>query len=178
MEVLSRYQEENDAVVEIDAKISVVFFIAQIRVITKEIPERYEQLALELLQSIPNGYERVDLVADTYRLVRIKTAERNKRRSSSKVSIKSAKSKISRDFSSFTLNNENKSRLIDIIFDLIIENRIRCLQIVEASRMLLSRDGDCYEITESSVTRFKHLSSNQEEADTKVMLHTVGALQA
>ena len=38
MEVLSQYQEENDVVVEIDAKIVVVDFIAQIRVITKEIP--------------------------------------------------------------------------------------------------------------------------------------------
>ena len=132
IEVLSQYQEETDAVVEIDVKIFVVDFIAQIRVITKEIPETYEQLALKVLQSIPKGYERVDLVADTYRLVSIKIAERNKRGSSSKVSIKSAKSKIPRDFSLFMQNYENKSRLIDIIFDFIIENRIRCLQIVEA----------------------------------------------
>ena len=75
-------------------------------------------------------------------------------------------------------NNENKSRIIDIIFDFIIENRIRCLQIVEASKMLLPRDSECHEITESSVTRLNHLSSNQEEADTKVILHTVEALQA
>ena len=47
MEVLSQYQEENDAVVEIDAKIFVIDFIAQIRVITKKIPEMYEQLALK-----------------------------------------------------------------------------------------------------------------------------------
>ena len=131
MEVLLQYQEENDAVVEIDAKIFVVDLIVQIRVITKKIPERYAQLARKVLQSIPKGYERVDLVADTYRLVSMKIAERNKRGSSSKVSIKSAKSKIPRDFSSFMQNNENKSHLTDIIFDFIIENRIRCLQIVE-----------------------------------------------
>ena len=109
----------------------MVDFIVQIRVITKKIPERYAQLARKVLQSIPKGYERVDLVADTYRLVSMKIAERNKRGSSSKVSIKSAKSKIPRDFSSFMQNNENKSHLTDIIFDFIIENRIRCLQIVE-----------------------------------------------
>ena len=73
---------------------------------------------------------------------------------------------------------KTKRRLNDIIFDFIIENRSRCLHIVEASKMLLSRDGDCNEITESSVTRLNHLSSNQEEVDTKVILHTVDALQA
>ena len=170
------YQEEDDAVVEIDAKLFVVDFIAQIRVITKEVPETYEQLALKVSRSIPKGYERVDLVADC--LVSIKTAERNKRGSSSKVSIKSAKSNIPCDFSSFMQNNVNKSRLIDIIFDFIIDNRIRYLQIVEASKMLLSRDGNCDEITESSVTRLNHLSSNQEEGDTKVILQKVDALQA
>ena len=91
--------------------------------------------------------------------------------------MKSANSKIPRDFSSSMQNSEYKSRLIDIIFDFIIENKIRCLRIVEASKMLLSRDGDCHEITESSVTRLNHLSSNQEEADTKMILHTVDALQ-
>ena len=44
--------------------------------------------------------------------------------------------------------------------------------------MFLSRDGDCHKITEFSVTRLHHLSSNQEKADTKVVLHTVEALQA
>ena len=73
---------------------------------------------------------------------------------------------------------KTKRRLNDIIFDFIIENRSRCLHIVEASKMLLSRDGDCNEITELSVTRLNHLSSNQEEPDTKVILHTVDALQA
>ena len=178
MELLSQYQEENDSVLEIDAKIFVVDFIAQIRVIAKEIPETYEQLALKILQSIPKGYEHVDLVADIYRLVSIKTAERNKRVSSLKVSIKSAKSKIPCDFSLFMQNNENKSCLIDIIFSFIIENKIRCLQIVEASKMLLSRDGDCHEITASSVRLLNNLSSNQEEADTKVILHAVDALHA
>lgn len=47
MEMFSQYQEENDGAVEIDEKIFVVDFIAQILVITKEIPERYEQLTLK-----------------------------------------------------------------------------------------------------------------------------------
>ena len=61
MEVLSQYQEENDAVVEIDVKIFVVDFTVQIRVIRKEIPETYEQLALKVLhqyQKRERGSER------------------------------------------------------------------------------------------------------------------------
>ena len=94
------------------------------------------------------------------------------------MSIKSAKSKTPHDFSLFMQNNEYKRCLTDIIFDFIIENRIKCLQIVEANKMLLSRDGDCHKITGSPVTLLNHFSSNQEEADTKVILHTVDALQA
>ena len=56
MEVLWQYQEENDEEVEINAKTFVVDFITQIRVMTKEIPETYDQLALKVLQSIPKGY--------------------------------------------------------------------------------------------------------------------------
>ena len=144
MELSLQYQEQNDAVVEIDAKIFVVEFIAQIRVITKKIPETCEQLSRKVLQAIPKGYEGVDLVANAYSLVSIKTAERNERGSSSKMSIKSVKYKILRDYSLFMQNSKNKSRLIDIIFDFIIEHRIRCLQIVEARKILLSRSGDCY----------------------------------
>lgn len=111
-------------------------------------------------------------------LVSSKTAERKKRGSPSKVSIKSAKSNIPCEFSLFQQNNENKCRHINIMFDLIIENRFRCLQIVEASKMLLPRDDDCHEITESSVARVNHLFSSQEEAGIKVVLHTVDTLQA
>ena len=64
------------------------------------------------------------------------------------------------------------------MFDFIIKNRFRCLQIVEASKMLLPRDDDCHEITESSVARVNHLFSSQEEAGIKVVLHTVDTLQA
>ena len=94
------------------------------------------------------------------------------------MSIKSAKSNVPRDFSLFMQISGNKSHLIDIISNFIMENRIRCLQIVVASKMLLSRDDDCHEITESYETSLNHLCSNQEEAETKVILHTADALQA
>ena len=71
VEVLSQYQDKHETQqLEItDAQVYAIDFIAQLRVIAKEIPETYEQLAIKVLQSIPKGYLRVDLVADTYPLL-------------------------------------------------------------------------------------------------------------
>ena len=41
-----------------------------------QIPENYEELTWKLLSSFPKGFQRVDIVADTYRNVSIKTGER------------------------------------------------------------------------------------------------------
>jgi hypothetical protein len=87
------------------------------------------------------------------------------------------KSKIPRNFKAFMMNSENKCRLIDIIFDFIIKEKARCIQNLRANKILLSRDGECHEVTSSAVNRLDHLSSNQEEAHTKVILHTLDALE-
>ena len=44
-----------------------------------EIPETYEDLAWKFIKTLPVGYSRVDIAADTYQENSIKTAERNKR---------------------------------------------------------------------------------------------------
>jgi hypothetical protein len=80
VQVLSSFQDEPWAHTEVvDADVFVIDFIAQVRIITKAVPDTYEELAISLLQSIPKGYARVDFVADTYRRASIKTAKRNKR---------------------------------------------------------------------------------------------------
>ena len=75
-----------------DAEIFVVNFIALVQILTKEIPETFEDLALKTVGSIPKGYNRVDVIADTYRDASIKTAERNKKVKTSKINVKSVKS--------------------------------------------------------------------------------------
>ncbi len=95
LEVLSSFQDEPGAQTEVvDADVFVIDFIAQVRIITKAVPDIYEELAIKLLQSIPKGYLHVDLVADTYCRASIKTAERSKRGVASKITIKLEKSKI------------------------------------------------------------------------------------
>lgn len=57
--------------------------------------------------------------------------------------MKSAKTKIPREFSSFMYSCENKSHLMNMIFDYIIDNRIECLNITKASKIILSQDKKC-----------------------------------
>ena len=73
-------------------------------------------------------------------------------------------------------NEINKTRLIDLIFEYIINHRSNCLQILRANKIFLSKDGECTEISLSSVNVNRDLSSNQEEADTKVILHALNVL--
>ena len=64
------------------------------------------------LQQLPSGNSQVDIVADTYQEVSLKSAERNARGISSKVMIPSNKSKVPQNFSDFLRNGGNKRRLI------------------------------------------------------------------
>ena len=73
-----------------------VDMMASVRSIT-QVPETYEDLTWRFLQQLPSGYSRVDIVADTYQEVSLKSAERNARGISSKVMIPSNKSKVPRD---------------------------------------------------------------------------------
>ena len=67
---------------------------------------------LKCLYSIPKKYNRVDIVADSYRDVSIKTAERQKRGNSSKVYARFVKSKVLRHITNFLSDSENKTWLI------------------------------------------------------------------
>ena len=97
--------------------------IAQLRVCLSPTPDTFEQLILKFLRSLSKGYCSIDIVADTYRNVSIKSAEREKTRYLSKVLIGSIKSKLPRDMSKFMLNDDNKTALIKLIFDYVINER-------------------------------------------------------
>ena len=70
----------------------VVDLMALIRTFTSH-PDTYEGFANKIFASIPKGYKRVDIVADSYLPMSIKTAERNKRGMAPKVIISSTQSK-------------------------------------------------------------------------------------
>ena len=53
----------------------IVDLITAVKAMTK-IPETYKQLAWKFLAALPKGYYRIDLVANTYRDISIKSCER------------------------------------------------------------------------------------------------------
>ena len=141
-----------------------------------EIPENYEGLTWKLLSSFPKGFQRVDIVADTYRKVSIKAGERKIRGRSNKVIIKSTKFKVPKYFQAFLRNGGNKNRFIDLFCDTIPSSSERALAILQTSVIYFSKEDSCARGNASQVTTVDELSSNQEEPDTKVILHSAHAI--
>ena len=142
----------------------------------REIPDTYEQLIWKLLKTIPTNYHRVDIVADSYRENSIKSSERNSRGNIVKVMIKSEKSKVPRDFKEFLRNGENKTTFIKMMFQLIIENKDRVLLLLKTNTIYLSSENFREVLTHSAEDDVDELKSNQEEADTRVILHALHVL--
>ena len=53
-----------------------------------ELPQTYYEFTWKFLGSLPKGYKRVDLVADTYREISIKNEERQKQGTSTRLMIR------------------------------------------------------------------------------------------
>ena len=83
-----------------------VDFMAIVRTMT-EIPDKYEDLAWKLVKMLPLRYSRIDVVCDTYQEKSCKSYETNKRSVSSKIIVRSYKSKIPREFKGFLKNGDN-----------------------------------------------------------------------
>ena len=145
-----------------DQCVYVVDMIAQLRMCLSMIPDTFEQLVLKFVRSLPKGYHRIDIVADTYRNISIKSAERKKRGTSSKVLIGSIKSKLPRDMNKFMLNDENKTSLIKLIFDYVIAEKQSVTSMLKTEVIVLSGDDECYTVTSNLVTLNDDLRSNQE----------------
>ena len=107
----------------------------------------------------------------------IKAAERNKRGSSKPIHIASEHSFIPPDFNSFLKNGDNKTKMISLIRKVMEDGRVRCLQILDCKEIYFSEKNECIRITHESVTEEQSMSSNQEEADTKVILHSKHAYE-
>ena len=155
----------------------VVDLMALVRT-TTNIPGTYEELTFQRISLLPTGYKRVDIVADTCRKVSIKDPERRKRGCADKVLIRSGKSKVPRNFSEFLQNGENKTRLTDLILTVVLERKLEVRSSFNSEEIYFSTDGQCNTINRVDVINVPELSSNQEEADTKLCLHARHALNS
>ena len=139
-----------------------------------KIPDTFKRLAWKMVSYIQKGYRLINFVADCSFENSIKTSERLKCGISTKVIVKSSKSKIPRDFSSsFLLCGENKTRLIELIFQTMEDEKDEILELLQSEEIVISRE----EVAESLIIlkywSFETLLSNHEEADTKVTAHAI-----
>ena len=104
------------------------------------------------------------------------TPTETKRGTSSKVLIGSVKSKVPRDINEFMLNNDNKTSLIKLIFEYVINEKEAVISLLMTESIVLSGDDESYTVS-FHVTQNDDLKSNQEEADTKVILHAMHAIK-
>ena len=77
----------------------------------KNVPKIFEDLAIKLINDVPQRYNVVYFVCDTYFEKSIKAAQRNKRGSSDRLVVRSSKMHIPSDFRKFLNSNNNKERL-------------------------------------------------------------------
>ena len=77
----------------------------------KNVPKIFEDLAIKLINDVPQRYNVVYFVCDTYFEKSIKAAQRNKRGSSDRLVVRSSKMHIPSDFRKFLNNNNNRERL-------------------------------------------------------------------
>ena len=82
-------------------------------------------------------------------------------------------SKIPREFSKFLSNGENKTRMIELIFETLQRKKAAVLNTLRTTKIILSREDHCQSISLSSNDTFGNLLSNHEESNTKIIAHAM-----
>ena len=62
------------------------------------------------------------------------------------------------------------------MFEVIESNKVKILNLLRTNELFLSMENTCRLLTHSSSEDVSELQSNQEEADTRVVLHAMHAL--
>ena len=98
----SRYQETKYPPKQ-DVSAYILDLMAMIRA-RPSTPTTFNDLVLVILDVIPSGYKRIDIVADTYRKASIKDPERIDRGCTEKILVKSKSTQLPRNFEDFLKN--------------------------------------------------------------------------
>ena len=99
-----------------------------------------EKLINRVLSIIPRDCPRIDLVTDCYREVSSKNSTRSIRGEVSFTILKSTNTKT-RDTNAFLHENENRSQLIKLFFDWLVDSRKKTLNTLRTTRLYLSTEG-------------------------------------
>ena len=129
----------------------------------KNVPKTFEDLAIKLINDVPQRYNVVYFVCGTYFEKSIKAAERNNRGSSDRLVVRSSKMRIPSDFQKFLNNNNNKERLFEIIEETLLSHNNTSID----RKIYFARGSTCKLLSRgyADVT----FTVNHEDADTKLI---------
>ena len=137
------------------------------------LPNTFGHLAELLFNMLPK-VERVDFVTDTYKDDSAKRIERVRRGTSVKILLSGPETLIPSDWYQFLSNDENKTQLMKFI--LTEWSSPKYYKKLQGRRVFFALCTDCFLLTcndEGAVnkTLIPSLCCNQEEADTRIILH-------
>ena len=115
---------ENDAQIpqtQPENKIYILDLAANIRSMGN-IPDTFEDLALQLLCDIPKQYNTIYIACDIYKNRSIKSGDNSLRGDSDRFVIRSGEVRIPADFKKFLTNGDNKERMFEVIEEVWKEN--------------------------------------------------------
>ena len=128
-------------------------------------PSTIRALAARILGTIPSRYRNVYMVCDTYLENSIKSNERQARGDGKRYFLCSPDMKLPPDFTEFLRNGQNK----EMLFNLIQQSFEESKSTLNSRVIYFSNKRECTMISENQVSIIPELSSNHEEADTKVI---------
>ena len=134
-------------------------------------PDTFEELALKLINCFPKGANEVHFVGDSYLNNNIKAAKRKTRGKNQAVIIKSMKSKIPADLQTFVKNDDNKTRIIDLLLDYIIKHKNKVLNILRCMKIYFFKYNRRQSTSLFSVDNLLCLSCDQQEVETRIFRH-------
>ena len=142
--------------------------------ILANLPSTFGELAMKIFLALPKA-NLVHFVTDTYRHNSIKCFERERRGDSHSYMVRGSSTRLPKDCKLFLSNNENKTQLINFLLcewqQDIYGNLLLNREIFFTCEFSIS---SCDGITTDS-RPIHELISNQEEADTLIILHSLYA---
>ena len=140
----------------------IVDLIASIRTL-HENPDTFQEPSFKKVKIIPFEFKRVDIVADSFQTQTqldnvtdsyqpnlIKISERHRSGLSSKIYIKSSKSRVPRNFGNFLLNGQKEQRMVEIIFS-TFQAKKHILNYLKINQFIISKQNLSKSITLSAV---------------------------
>ena len=118
--------------------------------------------------------DRLDIVFDVYKRYSIKTAERLRRGEEESISVRNITGgQTIHQWRRFLSNSENKTCLIDFLVQVWTSSDFREKFINK--EVFVTCGTLCYRLTQDSANQVDELTSNHEEADTRILLHAYHA---